>query len=119
MVNVAKDGGLVDADLPSAGAPAPSRDLVGGVSLEGLLTLPSLAGTELVHEPDQLLRGVLRASLLGASPAPWHHLVCTDAETVEAWEAAGQDALEQSALDGAAALAIAGGSSEQVRRWRE
>jgi purine catabolism regulator len=118
MVNVAKDGGLVDAELPSAVAPAPSRDLVGGVSLEGLLTLPSLAGTELVHEPDQLTRGVLRASLLGASPDPRHHLVCTDAETVEAWEAAGQDALEQCAVDGAAALAIAGGSAEQVRRWR-
>jgi purine catabolism regulator len=119
MVNVAKDGGLVDAELPSVGAPAPSRDLVGGVSLEGLLTLPSLAGTDLVHEPDQLLRGVVRASLLGAATAPRHHLVCTEAETVEAWEAAGQDAIEQSALDGAAALAIAGGSAEQVRRWRE
>lgn len=118
MVNVAKDGGLVDAELPSVGAPAPSRDLVGGVSLEGLLTLPSLAGTELVHGADQLVRGVLRASLLGATPTPRHHLVCTDAETVEAWEAAGQDPLEQSALDGAAALAIAGGSAEQVRRWR-
>lgn len=119
MVNVAKDGGLVDADLPSAGRPVPSRDLVGGVSLEGLLALPSLAGTELVHRPDQLLRGVLRASVLGAATTPRHHLVCTDAETVEAWEAAGQDALEQSALDGAAALAIAGGSPEQVRRWRD
>lgn len=118
MVNVAKDGGLVDAELPSAGAPAPSRDLVGGVSLVGLLTLPSLAGTELVRGADQLLRGVLRASLLGATPTPRHHLVCSDAETVEAWEAAGQDPIEQSALDGAAALAIAGGTVEQVRRWR-
>ncbi|WP_344139527.1 PucR family transcriptional regulator [Pedococcus bigeumensis] len=118
MVNVAKDGGLVDAELPSVGAPAPSRDLVGGVSLDGLLTLPSLAGTELVHGPDGLLPGVLRASLLGASPDPRHHLVCSDAETVEAWEAAGQDPLEQSALDGAAALVIAGGSAKQVGRWR-
>lgn len=118
MVNVAKDGGLVDAELPSATAASPSRDLVGGVSLEGLLTLPSLAGTELVHAADQLLRGVLRASLLGAAAEPRHHLVCADAETVEAWEAAGQDPLDQCVVDGAAALAIAGGSPEQVRRWR-
>lgn len=119
MVNVAKDGGLVDAELPSAAAASPSRDLVGGVSLEGLLTLPSLAGTELVHAADQLLRGVLRASLLGAAAEPRHHLVCADAETVEAWEAAGQDPLDQCMVDGAAALAIAGGSPEQVRRWRD
>src|SRR3954452_1224098 len=112
MVNVAKDGGVVDAELPSVAAPTPSHDLVGGVRLQGLLGLPVLAGTELVHQPDQLHRGVLRASLLGAAPHPAHHLVCTDAETVEAWEAAGQDALHQSALDGAAALAIAGGSTE-------
>lgn len=118
MVNVAKDAGLVDAELPSAGTRGPSRDLVGGVSLEGLLTLPSLAGAELVHGPDQLLRGVVRASLLGAASDSRHHLVCTDAETVEAWEAADQDALEQCALDGAAALAVAGGSPEQVTRWR-
>jgi purine catabolism regulator len=118
MVNVAKDAGLVDAELPSAGRRGPSRDLVGGVSLEGLLTLPSLAGAELVHGPDQLLRGVVRASLLGAASDSRHHLVCTDAETIEAWEAADQDALEQCALDGAAALAVAGGSPEQVTRWR-
>ncbi|MEO6413925.1 MAG: helix-turn-helix domain-containing protein [Pedococcus sp.] len=122
MVNVAKDGGLDDAELPSApesqATQAPSRDLVGGVSLEGLLALPSLAGAELVHSPDQLVRGVARASLLGAATDPRHHLVCTDAEAVEAWEAAGQDPFEQCSLDGVTAIAIAGGSADQVRRWR-
>ena len=125
MVNVAKDGGLVDAELPSAPASAatqpaqgPSRDLVGGVSLDGLLALPSLAGAELVHDPDQLLRGVIRASLLGAATDPRHHLVCTDAGAIEAWEAAGQDPFEQCSLDGVTAIAVAGGSPEQVRGWR-
>ncbi len=143
MVNVAKDGGLVDAELPSAlaaalpvdpsasspspaapaapAAPAiqaPSRELVGGVSLEGLLALPSLAGAELVTSRDQLLRGVIRASLLGAATNPRHHLVCTDAETVDAWESAAQDPFAQCAHDGATAVAIAGGSPEQARRWR-
>jgi PucR family transcriptional regulator, purine catabolism regulatory protein len=136
MVNVAKDGGLVGAELPSAGGPdrgtdtssgsagtqattpTPSHDLVGGVDLEGLLALPSLAGAQLVHDPGHLVR-TIRASLLGTAPDPRHHLVCTDARTVEAWEAAGQDPFEQCAVDGAAAVAVAGGSPEQVRRWRD
>jgi purine catabolism regulator len=96
----------------------PSHDLVGGVDLEGLLALPCLAGAEIVHDPEQPVRGVVRASLLGAATEPRHHLVCADAETAEAWEAAGQDLIEQCALDGAAALGIAGGSRDQVSRWR-
>lgn len=133
MVNVAKDGGLVDAELPSAplltppatpasdatkATRAPSHDLVGGVSLEALLALPSLAGAELLQGPDQPPRGVMRASLLGAAPDPRHHLVCADAEAVLAWEAAGRDPLEQCSLDGATALAIAGGTADQARDWR-
>jgi purine catabolism regulator len=97
---------------------APSHDLVGGVSLEGLLALPSLTGAELLQDPDQPPRGVLRASLLGASPEPRHHLVCADAVTVAAWEAAGRDPFEQASLDGATAVAIAGGTLDQRRTWR-
>ena len=56
-------------------SPCPAAISSGAVDLEGLLSLPSLAGAELVHDPDQPVRGVVRASLLGTATAPRHHLV--------------------------------------------
>lgn len=116
MVNVAKDQGLVDAELPSDGA---LRELVGGVTLEGLLTLPSLAGATPPHDSAQLHRTVVRASLLGSVAAPRQHLVCADATTLDAWETTGRRPVLDCAQSAAAALAVTGGRPDQLDRWRE
>jgi purine catabolism regulator len=116
MVYVAKDQGLVDAELPSEGT---VHELVGGITLDGLLALPSLAGAALPHDSAQLHRTVVRASLLGSAAAPRQHLVCTDAAAMESWEAAGRQPILESARNGATALAVAGGRPDQLARWRE
>ena len=114
MVNVAKDQAPVDADLPSARL---SREPVGGVTLTDLLSLPSFAGAALPQVGD-LHRSVVRASLLGATAAR-HHLVCADAETMQAWEDAGREPVGHAVLGGAAALVVVGGRPDQLGRWRE
>ena len=95
MVNVANTAAPVGADLPSERSGGVLRDVVGGVTLEAVLALPSLAGAEVVHGPGQLHRMVTRASLLtpsgtsepGSSTA--HHLVCAEAESLATAESAG------------------------------
>jgi len=116
MVNVAKDRAVLDAELPAA-PPPDTRVLVGGMTLRSLLTLPALAGVELVAEEAALERTVVRASVLGAEPAPAHHLVCADAADLDAWTSTGRDPVETCARDGAAALVITGASEDQQDRW--
>jgi purine catabolism regulator len=118
MVNVANAAAPVGAELPSPRAGGVLRDVVGGVTLEALLTLPSLAGSEVVHGPGQLHRMVTRASLLGSAARPSHHLVCADAGSVTAAEAAGRDVVAEAAAQGCAALVVAGGRPAQQERWR-
>ncbi|QGN56575.1 CdaR family transcriptional regulator [Nostocoides sp. HKS02] len=118
MVNVAKDQAPVGADLPSAAPSAsPAREPVGGVTLADLLSLPSLADAEPAQAGD-LHRAVVRASLLGATAEPRHHLVCAEAGTVQAWEDAGREPVTQVALGGATALVVVGGHPDQLDRWR-
>ena len=78
-------------------------DMQLGVTLEDLLTLPSLAGAEVVHEPGHLHRIVTRASLLGSVPQPSHHLVCAEAGAVTAAESTGRDVVTELAARGCAA----------------
>jgi purine catabolism regulator len=118
MVNVANDAVPVGAELPSGLSGGVLRDVVGGVTLEDLLTLPSLAGAEVVHEPGHLHRIVTRASLLGSVPQPSHHLVCAEAGAVTAAESTGRDVVTELAARGCAALAVVGGDADQRARWR-
>ncbi|WP_270886323.1 helix-turn-helix domain-containing protein [Pedococcus sp. 5OH_020] len=125
MVKVANDVPLLDPELPSAAPPV--ADVVGSVRLQTLLALPALADAEVVQhpaysnpaylDPAHPDRAVTRASLLGATPQPANHLVCTDATTLAAWEKAGRDPVTWCARGGAAALAVAGSTPHQVARW--
>ncbi|HEV7147863.1 MAG TPA: helix-turn-helix domain-containing protein [Pedococcus sp.] len=104
---------MVATELPADGA---ADETVGGVTLEGLLSLPSLADAT-PPAGGQLQRVVVRASLLGSAAAPRQHLVCADAAMLEAWESAGRTPILETARSGAAALLVAGGRPHQLDRW--
>lgn len=116
MVNVAKDPGIRDAELPSAASPAPHA-LVGGMSLEAVLALPCLAGAQLVGATGEGHRPVVRSSLLGDGRSPLRHLVCTAADDLTARESGGCDPVTDAAARGVSALVVTGAGAAQARRW--
>ena len=117
MVNVANDRDLRDVELPSAtAATSPAvRELVAGLSLERLLSLPSLAGARVATTVADTGAVLTRASRLGGPDAPLPgcpgHLVVVPADVLAQHEAQDHDVVATLAAAGAAALLVTGSAT--------
>ncbi len=125
MVNVAKDPGVHDAELPAEQALAssilPTRDLVTGVPLSRVLELPSLAGASAHVDLARLGSLVTRASVFDdgvpAGAAVANHVVCLDPARLPAGVDAAS-AVQSLSAAGAAALVVRSDEGGDGPDWR-